>query len=78
MYWDLQQETVPTAQDLQTYSNTVLVLLPRLVTTPSGNAGEVTVDIYLQAHQTLADDYKAKADAIFQKRFATEVSSDTI
>jgi hypothetical protein len=78
MYWDLQQETVPTAQDLQTYSNTVLLLLPRLVTTPSANPGEITVDTYLQAHQTLADDYKVKADAIFQKRFATDVSSDRI
>ncbi|KAJ7849621.1 hypothetical protein B0H13DRAFT_1875476 [Mycena leptocephala] len=42
MYWDLQQETVPLAQELQAYSNAVLLLLPKLVSTPTGKPGEVT------------------------------------
>jgi hypothetical protein len=69
MYLDLQQDTVPLAQDLQTYSNTVLVLLPQVVSTPSAKPGEVTMAMYLDAHKTLASDYKVKADEIFQKRF---------
>lgn len=69
MYWDLQQETVPLAQDLQTYSNAVLVLLPKLVATASAKPGQVTVPTYLAANKALASDYKLKADEIFNKRF---------
>ncbi|KIK54677.1 hypothetical protein GYMLUDRAFT_231859 [Collybiopsis luxurians FD-317 M1] len=68
LYWDLQQMTIPVAQDLQSYSNVVLVLLPMLV--PSNNANDptqITIDTYLQAHLTLAIQYKASADKIFNE-----------
>ncbi|KAJ6561975.1 hypothetical protein B0H19DRAFT_1026798 [Mycena capillaripes] len=67
MYWDLQQDTVPLAQDLQTYSKTVLLLLPKLVSTSSAKPGQVTVASYLSAHQALAADYHLQADAIFNR-----------
>ncbi|KAJ7799039.1 hypothetical protein B0H13DRAFT_2391335 [Mycena leptocephala] len=67
MYWDLQQETVPIAQDLQSYSKTVLHLLPGLVSTPSGQPGEVLVDAYLKVHKALASDYDLKATEVFNK-----------
>jgi hypothetical protein len=74
MYWDLQEETVPVAQDLQSYSKTVLALLPRLVTTTTAKPGEVTVDTYIKAHESIANDYKEIADTIFQKRSGELVS----
>ncbi|KAJ7799035.1 hypothetical protein B0H13DRAFT_2391332 [Mycena leptocephala] len=67
MYWDLQQETVPLAQDLQTYSETVLLLLPKLVSTPSAQPGELTIDAYLKAHKSLASDYHLKATELSNK-----------
>jgi prefoldin subunit 5 len=65
MYYDLQQTTVPLAQDLQTYSNAQLALLPRLVSTSSAGPGQITVATYLSANGSLTQDYKTKADAIF-------------
>lgn len=68
MYYDLQQKTVPLAQDLQTYSNAQLALLPKLVSTTSAKPGEVTVATYLSANKAITVDYKTKADEIFKDR----------
>ncbi|KIK57574.1 hypothetical protein GYMLUDRAFT_229116 [Collybiopsis luxurians FD-317 M1] len=65
LYWELQQATVPVAQDLQSYSEVVLVLLPYLVASNSATPPDVSIETYLTAHKTLADEYKIKADNIF-------------
>ena len=71
MYYDLQQTTVPLAQDLQTYSNAQLALLPKLVSTSSAGPGQITVATYLSANGSLTQDYKTKADAIFNARLVS-------
>jgi hypothetical protein len=68
MYWNLQQETVPVVQDLQSYSKVVLTLLPKLVSTSQAGPNEITVATYLEAHQHLATEYKVTADGLFNKR----------
>ncbi|KDQ15913.1 hypothetical protein BOTBODRAFT_173577 [Botryobasidium botryosum FD-172 SS1] len=70
MYFDLQQKTVPLAQDLQTYSRTQLALLPKLVASNNVKPGELGVDAYLKANKTLQEDYKTQADEIFKDSLA--------
>lgn len=69
MYWLLQQDTAHVVKDLQAYSTLSLNLLPKLVSGTGAMPGQVKVASYLTASQTIAVEYKTKADDLFKRRY---------
>lgn len=69
MYYDLLQEVVPLAQDLQAYSNAQILLLPKLISGANPKHGDITLDIYFDVNKSMSGGCHKKAEDISRVRF---------
>ncbi|EJU00461.1 hypothetical protein DACRYDRAFT_117414 [Dacryopinax primogenitus] len=69
-YFKLQQDTIPLAMNLKTYSTAQIKLLPIVDPSTNPKPGYLSVDQYLEANKGLTDQYKAASEVIFNATLA--------